>query len=107
LEMEYHQFSMYAFSGFGMCLINIIFLLNTFIPIHSTTLSFDIVTYKTGNQGVEITLSGEGNSSALERNVASYFGDNYRALFKAKKITVYTSTGIFGMDRIKDCEFVY
>ena len=28
LDMEYHQFSMYAFSGFGMCLINFIFCLN-------------------------------------------------------------------------------
>ena len=107
LDMEYHQFAMYAFSGFGMCLINVIFCLNTFIPIKNSSATYEIVSFENGNQGLEIRLSGEGNSSSLERNVASYLIDNFDKFYDAKKVIVTRSTGLFGLDRLYDCQLIY
>lgn len=104
LDMEYHQFSMYAFSGFGMCLINFIFALNMFIPLKTTTTSYDIVGIKSGSTGLEVTLKGDGTSSGLERNVASYLEKGKEEFYSAKKIEVTTSTGLFGLERVKECE---
>ncbi len=103
LDMEYHQFSMYAFSGFGMCLINFIFALNMFIPIKTSTTTYDIVSIKNGSQGLEITLGGEGHSSSLERNVATCLESSKGNIFSAKKIEITQSTGLFGLDRVDDC----
>lgn len=107
LDMEYHQFAMYAFSGFGMCLINIVFALNTFIPIKSTTAAYEILDFTNGNKGMEIVLSGEGNSSSLERNVATFVMDNFDKFYDAKKVIVTKSTGLFGLERINDCQLIY
>lgn len=107
LDMEYHQFAMYAFSGFGMCLINIVFTINTLIPVNSSTVTYEILDFTNGNQGLEITLAGEGNSSSLERNVASFVMDNFDKFYDAKKVMVTKSTGLFGMERINDCQLIY
>lgn len=107
LDMEYHQFSMYAFSGFGMCLVNVIFCLNTFIPVKSANETFEIISMDTSNQGLNITLSGDRNSSALERNVAAYIDENYEIYYGAKRVVVSTSTGLFGLDRVSNCKLVY
>jgi hypothetical protein len=107
LDMEYHQFSMYAFSGFGMCLMTFVFCLNTFFPIHSENKTYDIVSFNNGNQGLEVTLIGEGNSAALERNVATYLSEHYELFYGAKKVLVTSSTGLFGMDRLNACQVFY
>lgn len=107
IDMEYHQFAMYAFSGFGMCLINILFALNTFIPIKSSTVTYDILDFTNGNQGLEITLAGEGNSSSLERNVATFVMDNFEKFYDAKKVMVTKSTGLLGLERVNDCQLLY
>jgi hypothetical protein len=107
LDMEYHQFSMYAFSGFGMCLINIIFCVNTFVPINNSSNTYDIISFANGNQGLEVPLSGEGNTSSLERNVATYLEEHYEKYYAAKKVIVTKSTGLFGMDRLYDCQLIY
>jgi hypothetical protein len=107
LDMEYHQFSMYAFSGFGMCLINFVFLLNHFIHVNSFTQTYDILLLTNGNQGLEITLSGDDHSQAFERNVAGYIVEHYKNIYDAKKVTVSASTGMFGMDMVEDCKLIY
>lgn len=103
IDMEYHQFSMYAFSGFGMCLINIIFSLNTLFPIYASVNKYEIVSFNNGQQGLEVTLAGEGHHSSLERNVAEYLEKHFENFYGAKKVTVITKTGLFGMDRIQEC----
>jgi MtfA peptidase len=107
LEMQYHQFAMYAFSGFGMCLMTFIFCLNTFFPIHSENKIYDIVSFNNGNQGLEVTLIGDGNSAALERNVATYLSEHDELFYGAKKVLVTSSTGLFGMDRLNACQLFY
>ncbi len=107
IDMEYHQFAMYAFSGFGMCLINFLFCLNTFIPIQHSSITYEIISFKNGNQGLEVILAGDGSSSALERNVADYLNDNFENFYAAKKVRVNTSTGLLGLDRVESCELTY
>ncbi len=106
LDMEYHQFSMYAFSGFGMCLINFLFCLNTFIPIKHDVITYEILGFENGNQGVEILLKGEGNSASFERNVMNYIYENFKKFEDAEKVTVTKSTGLLGLDRIEKCELI-
>lgn len=107
LDMEYHQFAMYAFSGFGMCLINFLFCLNTFIPVSHKTITYEIVSFQNGSQGLEVELAGEDNSIALERNVMNYLYENFFDTFEeAKKVKVTKSTGLLGLDRVENCELI-
>ena len=103
LDMEYHQFSMYAFSGFGMCLLNLIFCLNYMIHINSYSRTYDVLSLGNSSQGIEIVLSGEGHDSSFERNVAAFISDHGMTPI-AKKITVSVQTGLFGLDMINGCK---
>lgn len=104
LDLEYHQFSMYAFTGFGMCLTNFVFFLNHVILVSTHTQTYEVIGYTNGPNGLEITLAGEDNSENLERNVASYIFDNYDRIPVAKTITVTTDRGLFGFEMINDCK---
>ncbi|MBL0328219.1 MAG: zinc-dependent peptidase [Bacteroidetes bacterium] len=106
LDMEYHQFSMYAFSGFGMCLINFLFCLNTFIPVKHTTVTYEVVAFQNGSHGLEVTLSGEGNSTALERNVINYMIEHFDRYEDARRVVVNKTTGLLGMDRVESCQII-
>lgn len=106
LDMEYHQFAMYAFSGFGMCLINFLFCLNTFIPVDHKTITYEIVAFQNGSQGLQVTLAGEGNSISLERNVINYMIEHFEKFEDAKQVTVSKTTGLLGLDRVKKCELI-
>lgn len=106
LEMEYHQFAMYAFSGFGMCLINFLFALNTFIPIGTTTRTYEVLDFHTGSQGLEVTLLGEDVSASLERNVAAYVLDHFDSYVGTRRIEVTLRTGLIGLDRVEDCKLI-
>lgn len=103
MDMEYHQFSMYSFSGFGMCLINIIFILNSLIHISSSTKTYDVISISPTSQGIEVVLSGEGNSRPFERNVANFINDHFEIIPDAKKMIVKVNKGLFGFDMIEDC----
>jgi len=107
LDMEYHQFAMYSFSGFGMCLINFLFCLNTFIPVKQSVISYEIVGFQSGSYGLEIVLSGEKNSLPLERNVMNYVYENFKKFEDAKKVIVTRNTGLLGLDRVEKCELIY
>ena len=107
LDMEYHQFSMYAFSGFGMCMVNIIFCLNNFIPVNTSDKTYDIISFSNTSQGLEVTLAGEGHDGPLERNVATYLQEHYDKFQGAKKVNIVLETGLFGLDIVKDCEPLY
>jgi hypothetical protein len=107
LDLEYHQFAMYAFSGFGMCMINFIFCLNTFIHVGSSTKTFDIISFSNGNNGLMVKLSGEAHTEAFERNVANCIAAQNEEFYSAKKVKVDVNTGLFGFDMIDGCELVY
>ena len=107
LDMEYHQFAMYSFSGFGMCLINFLFCLNTFIPVKESTTTYEIIGFQGGSHGLEIILAGENNSAPLERNVVNYLIENFEKFEDAQKVTVTKSTGLLGLDRVDDCQLIY
>ncbi|MFL5765159.1 MAG: zinc-dependent peptidase [Bacteroidia bacterium] len=105
LDLEYHQFAMYAFSGFGMCMINFIFCLNTLIHVSSAVKTFNVVSFSNDSSGLMVKLSGEAHSEAFERNVANYILDHHLDHFyEAKTITVDVTTGLFGFDMIRDCQ---
>jgi hypothetical protein len=106
MDMEYHQFSMYSFSGFGMCLINFIFILNTLIHIGGYTKTFDVVSVSPTSQGIEVILSGDGHDKPFERNVANFIYDHFDNIPPTKKITVTVNKGLFGFDMIEDCKII-
>lgn len=106
LDMEYHQFSMYAFSGFGMCLINFLFCLNTFIPVKHTTVTYEVVAFQNSSQGLEIILAGDRNSPSLERNVMNYLMEHFDKYEDAKRVQVTKTTGLLGLDRVESCQII-
>jgi hypothetical protein len=104
LDLEYHQFSMYAFSGFGMCLINFIFFLNHTVSFTSYSKTYEVISFYPIQDGYEIVLAGEGHEPALERNVASFIFSQYKEVSKPKKVTVVVATGLFGFEMVNDCK---
>lgn len=103
IEMAYNQFAMYAFIGFGMCLLNFILLLNFTIGIseHSETYTISRKGYYN-----EIIIGGDEQNRALERNLNTYIGEHMDAAsFDATKVIITFETGLFGFDMIRNCEF--
>jgi hypothetical protein len=106
LDMAYHQFTMYAFAGFGMCLLNFIFLLNYNISIgsHSENYFIKSACFNNGSYDVEL-LNSAGTSAAVESAVGHFIGNNYERMPTSKNISVTFDRGLFGMDIIHDCKF--
>jgi Mlc titration factor MtfA (ptsG expression regulator) len=104
LDMEYHQFSMYAFTGFGMCFINLILFLNYIIPVKTYTETYPVSRVGYHNQSYEVILAGD-YSSALEGSLGTYFNDHYTSSSSPKTITVTFDKGLFGFDIISNCKF--
>ncbi len=104
IDMEYHQFTMYAFSGFGMCLINFILFLNYIVPVNTYIETYNISRIGISHNGYDVILEKEGNNNALERNLGVYFNDHFTSAPASKKITVTFDTGLFGFDNIQDCK---
>ncbi|MES2140959.1 MAG: hypothetical protein V4511_14730 [Bacteroidota bacterium] len=103
IEMAYNQFAMYAFIGFGMCLLNFILLLNYAIGISEHT-----ETYTISRKGYynEIIIGGDIQNRALERNLNTYIGEHMdKTSFEVNKVTITFETGLFGFDMIRNCEF--
>ncbi|MCE9538704.1 MAG: hypothetical protein K8R85_05755 [Bacteroidetes bacterium] len=103
IEMAYNQFAMYAFIGFGMCLLNFILLLNYSISIaeHSETYTISRKGYYN-----EIIIGGGVQNRALERNLNTYIGEHMDdASFDVNKVRITFETGLFGFDKISNCEF--
>lgn len=101
--MAYNQFAMYAFVGFGMCLLNFILLLNYAISIseHSKTYTISRKGYYN-----EVIIDGTSENRALERNLNTYIIENMDdTSFLTDKVTITFKTGLFGFDKISNCEF--
>jgi len=103
LEMSYNQFAMYAFIGFGMCLLNFILLLN-----HSIGINRHSETYTISRKGYynEVIIGGGIQNKALERNLNTYLSEHMDvASFDLNKVKITFETGLFGFDMIRDCVF--
>ena len=104
IDLEYYQFAMFAFAGFGMCLLNLILFLNFTVRIQSYSKSYVISRKGVYNQ---ILHKGNADFSALERNLDKYFKEssNCGTSFPAKKVTITFDKGLFGFDMIHECTF--
>ena len=103
LDMAYNQFAMYAFVGFGMCLLNLILLLNYAISIgeHSQTYTISRKGYYN-----EVIIQGTSQNRALERNLNRYIIENIDdTSVLTDKVTVTFKTGLLGFDKISNCKF--
>jgi hypothetical protein len=102
IDMDYRHFAMYAFAGFGMCLLNLILILNYTIRINSYS-----ETFKISRRGgyTQIIHSDNKDYQALERNLDTYIKENLTASYPAKKVAITFDTGLFGFDMIRDCNF--
>ncbi|MGQ0828036.1 MAG: hypothetical protein ACT4ON_06550 [Bacteroidota bacterium] len=104
LDMEYRHFAMYAFTGFGMCLINLILLLNYTIPVSTYTQTYNIDKVGFNGSGFEVSLTDNDNL-ALEGNLGNYFNEHFNQAPVSKNISVTFDKGLFGFDIIRACEF--
>lgn len=104
LDMEYRHFAMYAFSGFGMCLINLILLLNYTIPISTYTQTYTIAQVGYNSSGYEVSLTDNDNV-ALEESLSNYFNVHFEEAPALKNISITFDKGLFGFDIIRNCEF--
>jgi hypothetical protein len=103
IDMEYNQFAMYSFAGFGMCLINFLFLLNMSFPMKERSESYTLANFPIRLEDEEIEV--ELDNRALSRNLTKYLNDNFDELPAAEKLTITYTTGLLGFDSIKDCRF--
>ncbi|MCW3084604.1 MAG: hypothetical protein JWP12_1970 [Bacteroidetes bacterium] len=107
LEMEYYQFAMYAFSGFGMCFLNFLLFINLNVCIHEKTLTYtsaDVRIYQ--NYGNFEAIAVE--DAALSRNLTLFLNEHFHVendVPPPKKITIVYATGVLGFDTIKECKF--
>ena len=102
INMTYNNFAMYAFVGFGVCLVNFILLLNYSIRIKSYSETYTISKHGYNNH---IIYPANRDYRAVKRNLTPYFNEHVNTLSSAKTITVKFDTGLFGMDMIDDCTF--
>lgn len=104
IDMEYHQFAMYAYSGFGMCLINFIFILNFFIPISEHSETYSIKHIGVYNRQFEVHLV-EDVGTTIENLVSDFTNQQFEKTPLVTKVTVNYNTGLFGFDTVGGCVF--
>jgi Mlc titration factor MtfA (ptsG expression regulator) len=102
IDMHYHQFAMYAFSGFGLCLINFLLFLNISFTVSGRTEEYD-VDYLQVDESLKV-WGAEG--SPFSKNLTYYLQDHFEKLPEEKKsIEIDFRTGVLGFDVIQSCRF--
>lgn len=103
IGMQYHEFTMYSFTGFGMCMLNLIFLLNYTIRITQYPATFDIWFVQKSGSKTQIYLRG---ATGVEQRNINNFIENHELNVpeEAKKIFVMFDTGILGCDMVSSCK---
>lgn len=100
LDMEYHHFSMFAFSGFGMCLSTFLLFLNLVTSIKTQSVTYDYATVNLDNTTGKAYVNGS-EYHPLAVNIDSYLeGRSYWFSSDTHTITIQYTTGILGFDRI-------
>jgi hypothetical protein len=107
LDMHYNQFAMYAFTGFGLILVNFLLFLNLSIPISSRSETYDIRTFSFSSN-LEVRV-GDSETSSFAKNMSHYMESHYNELppdlEKMKTVTITFEKGLLGFDVISNCEF--
>ena len=104
IEMEYRHYAMFAFTGFGMFMINITLLLNYTVRIAEHTETYTIIWINNYNHKTEIAIGGV--NSNVEGKVNVFLNEhNSEVPEYTKKITIIFEKGLFGFDMIGDCKF--
>ncbi|MCW3104752.1 MAG: hypothetical protein JWO09_3192 [Bacteroidetes bacterium] len=103
IDMEYHHFAMYAFSGFAMCFLNFLFFLNLNFPVsgRSETYLIDRFHIRIYHGSIDVRL----DDAALERNLTTFLNEHFEDIPDAKSLTITYTTGLLGFDSITDCRF--
>jgi Mlc titration factor MtfA (ptsG expression regulator) len=104
IDMHYHQFAMYAFTGFGLCFINFLLFLNLNIRInqHTETYAMEHIHINEKNLNVRI---GDSESSPLAKNLTYFLQSNFSEIPESDNITIVYETGLLGFDVIRSCVF--
>jgi hypothetical protein len=105
IDIEFHQFAMVAFSGFGICLINAILLLNLYTSIGTSSQTFEIDKIVLLPNDLDIYLLGEDTSFALEKALSTYVTEHFDFLPNSESVTIDFEKGLLGIDKIVDCRF--
>lgn len=102
IAMEYHQFTMYAFVGFGICSLNLLLLLN-----YCTTISYHTQTFPVSREGMyyDLVILNDDDNEGLERVLNNYAKDQAINLNEIQKATIVFERGILGFDKIHKCTF--
>lgn len=104
LDMNYYQFAMYAYSGFGMCLINFLLLINLWIPISQHSTVYRIKHVSVYNREFRVSLE-EDVGIALESFVSEYMNKQFETMPPVENVTVNYNMGILGIDTFGSCSF--
>jgi Mlc titration factor MtfA (ptsG expression regulator) len=103
IDMEYHHFAMYAFSGFAMCFLNFLLFVNLSVSIQekTETYSLEMMNIRGSRGAIEVILE----DAALTRNLNTFLNEHFEELPEAKTMTVKYATGLMGFDSIEECSF--
>ncbi|MCW3071140.1 MAG: hypothetical protein JWO44_1030 [Bacteroidetes bacterium] len=103
IDMEYHHFAMYAFSGFAMCFLNFLLFLNLNFPVSGRTETYLIDRFRIRiyHGSIDVRL----DDAALERNLTTFLNEHFTEIPDAKSLTITYNTGLLGFDSISDCRF--
>jgi Mlc titration factor MtfA (ptsG expression regulator) len=102
IAMEYHQFTMYAFVGFGICSLNLLLLLN-----YCTAISYHTQTFQVSREGMyyDLVILNDDDNEGLERVLNNYAKDQAINLHEIEKVTIVFERGLLGFDKISECTF--
>lgn len=106
LDMEYHQFAMYAFSGFGICLMNVLLLLNLITSIDTYSKTYKVDDIKVYDETFRFTLAGDDVDFALEFVLNEYITSHYDELPDVRSVNIHFETGALGIDKIVGCDLI-
>jgi hypothetical protein len=104
LDMNYYQFAMYAYSGFGMCLINFLLLLNLWLPITNYSETYTIKHFGVYNQQFQVNLYEDVSQTVID-NISDWANKQFEKTPDVHFVTVTYNTGIIGFDTFGNCEF--
>jgi Mlc titration factor MtfA (ptsG expression regulator) len=103
IDMEYHHFAMYAFSGFAMCFLNFLLFINLNVPITDRTETYTVDRFhiRINHGAIDVLL----DDAALARNLSTFLNEHFDDIPESKSMTVKYATGLLGFDSIEECTF--
>jgi len=103
IDLAYHQYAMYAFSGFAMCLLNFLLFINLEVRVGGHTETHIVSEYIFTDGNGQFATSA--NDPALARTLKNFIESRYDVMPETQKITVVYAKGLLGFDMITDVTF--